>query len=146
MAYFDIDRRNASGELPGGGNVSGSIGFPPGEKAVSEYQVAGFPFVSGSSATDTSVHEIKFPTMTQWVMVSNTSNAVLKFGFTAFGVANNNYFSLNTTTDSGKLDVRTKSIFVKTGGTNKAYTVMAGLTAIPTGSIADLSANAYWGV
>ena len=84
--------------------------------------------------------------MTQWVMVSNTSNAVLKFGFTAFGVANNNYFSLNTTTDSGKLDVRTKSIFVKTGGANKAYTVMAGLTAIPTGSIADLSANAYWGV
>ncbi len=145
MAYFDVDRR-AQGMIPGGGNVSGSIGFPPGEKTVSEYQVAGFPFVTGSTQTDTSVHEIKFPTMTQWIAVSNTSNAALTFGFTEFGVDNKNFYTLNATTDSPKFDIRTKSIFVKTGGSDKAYAVMAGLTAIPTGSIGDLAANAYWGV
>ena len=45
-----------------------------------------------------------------------------------------------------KFDIRTKSLFVKPGSTSKAYSVMAGLTAIPTGSIASTESSTYWGV
>tara|TARA_R110001592_G_scaffold188358_6_gene433592 strand:+ start:17298 stop:17735 length:438 start_codon:yes stop_codon:yes gene_type:complete len=145
MAYFDIDRRK-QGQIPGGGNVSGSIGFPPGEKAVSEYQVSGFPFVSGSTSHTSGVFEITFPTMTQWVLVSNESDTDMRIGFTAVGIAANQYYTVQADTQTDKFDIRTKSLFVKPGAHSKTYSVMAGLTAIPTGSIADLSANVYWGV
>ena len=145
MAYFDVDKR-AAGLLPGGGNVSGSIGFPPGEKNVAEYVVSGIPFVSGSESLTTGVYEITFPTMTQWILVSNESDTDMKIGFTATGIAANQYYTVQADTQTDKFDVRTKSLFVKPGANAKDYSVMAGLTAIPTGSSGDLTNSIYWGV
>ena len=146
MSYFDVDRR-AAGLLPGQGTTqTGSIGFPPGEKNQGEYVVAGFPFVSGSSSNGTNVYKINFPTMTQWILVSNESDTDMKIGFSAVGLAANQYYTVKANTQTDKFDIRTKSLFVKPGAGSKTYSVMAGLTAIPTGSIPDLEYNKYWGV
>ena len=146
MSYYDIDRR-AAGLLPGTGtNATGSVGYPPGEKTTGEYVVSGFPFVSGSTSETTGVYEIPFPTLTQWILVSNESDTDMKIGFTATGVAANQFFTVQADTQTDKFDIRTKSLFVKPGSTSKAYSIMAGLTAIPTGSIASTESSTYWGV
>ena len=140
MAYFDVDRRGNT--LP----HSGSYGAPPSEKATGEYIVSGLPFVSGSAETDTSVYQYNFPRLTQWVLVSNESDTDMKIGFTAAGVADDQYFTVQASQMTDKLEVRTKAMFIKSGGSNKAYSIMAGLTDIPTGSIGEFSSNnVYWG-
>jgi hypothetical protein len=145
MAYYDVDRRTA-GLLPGNDNVTGSFPQGPGEKTASEYIVSGVPFVTGSTSNGTGVHEITFPMLTQWILVSNESDTDMKIGFTSTGVAANQYYTVQADTQTEKLDLRVKSIFVKPGAGSKTYSVMAGLTGVTTGSVINLSTSTYWGV
>ena len=141
MAYFDVDRR-AAGILPGG--TSGSVQPPPGPKYVPEYQVSGQPYVKFVTQ-DGSTNELTFPYMTQWIIVTNHGTNAMKIGFSAAGLdSNSNYFQIDGQTPSPKLDIRTKSIYYD--GTNlDTFSVIAGLTNIATGSIADYEASTYWG-
>lgn len=144
MAYFDIDRR-ANGILPGG--TSGSVAPPANEKFVSEYQVSGQPFLTGSTESLSAfAHRIDFPYMTQWICVSNESDTDMKIGFTEDGVTGDNYYVVQASQMTDKLEIRARSLFVKAGGNSKNYSVLAGLTNIPTGSISEYSASTYWGV
>lgn len=155
MAYYDVDRRVA-GQIPGNSNISGSMhGAGPGEKSTGEYIVSGIPFVTSSThgAATGQPYELKFPTMTQWVLVQNLdTGTTLDFGFSETGVGGNQKFTVakaGTNSDnpnsSIKLDIRTKSIFIK-GTEGDAYQIVAGLTDIQTGSIQAHVANPYWGV
>ena len=155
MAYYDVDKRVA-GLLPGNANISGSMPVAgPGEKSTGEYIVSGIPFVTSSAHghADGQPYELKFPTMTQWIIVRNLDAATtLDFGFTETGIANNQKFTLtkagtnfDSPNSSIKLDVRTKSLFIK-GTQSDVYQVIAGLTDIQTGSIQPNVSNPYWGV
>ena len=144
MAYFDLDKRQA-GLLPAA--TSGSVPPPAGEKYVPEYQVSGQPFLTGSTESLSSfAHRIDFPYMTQWICVSNESDTDMKIGFTETGVTGGNYYVVQASQMTDKLEIRARSLFVKAGGNSKDYSVMAGLTNIPTGSIAQYDASTYWGV
>jgi len=141
MAYFDVDRR-AAGILPGG--TSGSVQPSPGPKYVPEYQVSGQPYVKYVTQ-DGSTNELPFPYMTQWIIVTNHGAAVMKLGFSESGLdSNNNYYEVGAGATTPKLDVRTKSIWYD-GTSSQKFSVIAGLTNIATGSIADYEASTYWG-
>lgn len=142
MAYFDVDRRRA-GSLE---HVSGSQFPPPGEKHAGEYIVSGIPFVSSSTFNATTTYEMKFPALTQWIFVQNLDEATtVDFGFTAAGIAGNQKWTVQADEISPKLEVRTRSIYLK-GTDGDAYQVVAGLTQIPSGSVPDYENNAEWGI
>ena len=70
---------------------------------------------------------------------------IFDFGFTAAGIAGNQKWTVQADEISPKLEVRTRSIYLK--GTNgDAYQVVAGLTQIPSGSVPDYENNAEWGI
>ena len=142
MAYFDIDKR-ASGILPGG--TSGSVPPQAHAKFVPEYQVSGQPYVKHVTQ-DGSTNELPFPYMTQWIIVTNHGAAEMKLGFSEDGVdTNNNFYQVAAGATTPKLDIRTKSIYYD-GTNSQKFSVVAGLTNIPTGSISDYSASTYWGI
>jgi len=144
MAYYDADKRRA-GELPGRTHFSGSVGpAGPGEKSSGEYIVSGLPFAT-TVAHDGNTNEITFPNLTQWIIVSNAGAATMKIGFTSGGVDGEEHFVVPATSTSPKFDVRTKSIWYD-GTSTQTFSVIAGLTAVTTGSIPDTQHNPYWGV
>jgi len=146
MSYYDVDRRIA-GLIPGANlDVTGSVPAGPGEKTASEYIVSGVPFISGSESSGSGAFEITFPMITQWIVVSNDSDTDMEIGFTAAGVGGNQAYTVQANTSTPKLELRVKSIFVKPGAGSKTYSVMAGLTGITTGSLADFQNSSYWGV
>ena len=140
MAYFDVDKRTA-GILTA---ITASAPAP-GEKASGEYIVSGIPYVTSSTGKTAAVYEVPFPTLSQWIIVQNTDDTSLVFGFTAAGVAANQKYTLAAGETSPKLHIRSKSIFVKPANA-KTYEVIAGLTNIPTGSIPDFTNSTHWGV
>jgi hypothetical protein len=118
---------------------------PPGVNSTAEYIVSGLPFVSSSAFNATTTYEMEFPAMTQWLYVENLdSGTTIDLGFTAAGVAGSNKWTIGVSSTSPKLEVRTKSIFL-VGTNGDAYQVVAGLTQIPSGSVADYSADSDWG-
>jgi len=103
--------------------------YKAGLMNVGSYQVSGKPFVSGgidATATDTAI-EVPFPKVTRWVMVKNNDTLPLKVGFSAFGLAGTNYFTVHSGSVSPRLELKLTSIFL-TGSDN--IDVIAGLTFI----------------
>lgn len=102
---------------------------------VGSYQVSGIPWVSGnidSFAQDTAT-ELIFPSVTSWVVVSNTTATPgrnLKVGFSKFGIAgtSGNYFlTVPSGSTTPRLEVKVSALYL-TGSEN--VSVMAGLTGI----------------
>lgn len=144
MSYYDVDRRN-SGLLPGTGTrATGSLGGPPGEKTTGEYIVSGIPFVK-TVTQDGNTNTLTFPQLTQWIIIDNQGAGSMKIGFTEGGVDSNEHFVVRATTTTPRLPIRVKSITYDGTGT-QTFSVIAGLTAITTGSIADYTHNDYWGM
>ena len=144
MAYFDIDKRR-EGTLPHHG-ITASYAPVPQEKAAGEYIVSGIPFVSASTGAhdDGNTYEVTFPTVSQWFQVQNPSGGAMKIGFTAGGIADQQYFELPASTISDVYRIRTKSIFINSHGSG--YSIIAGLTDVMTGSFADFESNStHWG-
>ena len=67
---------------------------------VGAYQVSGRPFASGS-ITSATAYGVIFPTVTRWVQITNNDDAPLKAGFSALGVAGNNYFTVPASSSAG---------------------------------------------
>ena len=142
MAYFDVDKRKAG--IMFETSVSGSMHASPGEKAAGEYIVSGRPFVSSSSSGDDDgqIYELKFPRLTNWIQFQNGSGAA-KIGFSAGGIADTQYFDIAASVTTQVYEIRTKSLFIDSAG--NGWGVIAGLTDILTGSVADNAHSAYWG-
>ena len=81
--------------------------------------------------------------MSSWFQVQNGASEI-KVGFTAEGIAAQQFFIVPQNTVSSVFYIRTKSVFIDSGGSG--YSIIAGLTGIPTGSIQDLENSTYWGV
>ena len=110
----------------------------PGLNAVGQYQLSGIPFVTSTLAIDSATAtELEFPTVTKFVTVVNEhsgSSAKLRVGFSAAGVAGNNYFILDNG-ESYTGEFRVSSIFLRGDTTATSASVIAGLTMIETNNL-----------
>ena len=103
--------------------------YKAGLMNVGSYQVSGKPFVSGgidATAVGTAF-EVQFPKVTRWVIIKNNDSLPVKVGFSAFGLAGSNYFTVHSGSTSPRLELKLTSIFL-TGSDN--IDVIAGLTWI----------------
>lgn len=110
------------------GNFTKSYKSEVGINHVPAYQVSGVPFASGNLDA-TSGLQITFPYVSRWFEVINTSNTVLKVGFSQLGVAGTNYFEVPISGSSGRLEVKVSEIHLNGGAAGKT-SVVAGLTGI----------------
>ena len=110
------------------GNFTKSYKSEVGINHVPAYQVSGVPFASGNLDA-TSGLQITFPYVSRWFEVINTSNTVLKVGFSQLGVTGTNYFEVPISGSSGRLEVKVSEIYLS-GGADGKTSVVAGLTGI----------------
>lgn len=110
------------------GNFTKSYKSEVGINHVPAYQVSGVPFASGNLDA-TSGLQITFPYVSRWFEVINTSNTVLKVGFSQLGVTGTNYFEVPISGSSGRLEVKVSEIYLN-GGADGKTSVVAGLTGI----------------
>ena len=110
------------------GNFTKSYKSEVGINHVPAYQVSGVPFASGNLDA-TSGLQITFPYVSRWVEVVNTSNAVLKVGFSQNGLGGTNYFEVPISSSLGPLEVKVSEIHLNGGASGKT-SVVAGLTGI----------------
>ena len=110
----------------------------PGLNAVGQYQLSGIPFATSTLAIDSATAtELEFPTVTKFVTVVNEhsgSSAKLRVGFSAAGIAGDNYFILDNG-ESYTGEFRLSSIFLRGDTTATSASVIAGLTMIETNNL-----------
>lgn len=114
-----------------------SLNWPkPNHNHASEYQVAGWPFVTSSVAT-TSPAAVVFPQVTQWFQVRNQDGTnALRIGFTAEGVDGTNYFLVPPTAATSAdgmtpvYSIKCKELWVRSAASTANYSVIAGLTNV----------------
>jgi glucan biosynthesis protein len=110
----------------------------PGLNAVGQYQLSGIPYATSTLAIDSATAtELEFPTVTKFVTVVNEhsgSSAKLRVGFSAAGIAGNNYFILDNG-ESYTGEFRVSSIFLRGDTTATSASVIAGLTMIETNNL-----------
>jgi len=107
----------------------------------SEYQVAGWPFVTSSQVTATPI-VVKFPMTTQWVQVkvNNAGGNDLKFGFTSDGLSNGCYYLVEGTSDatavSPTFHLKCSEIWLAAASASTVeFSVMAGLTNVTSSDL-----------
>ena len=123
----------------------------------SEYQVSGFPYVTSSQAnevgTSTAVVH-RFPYVTQWIKVINSDAAgTLYVGFSENGVkaaetgnrfalskAGSDFDNPNSSTDI--ISVRCKELWFLGADEACSFTIVAGLTNVPSGQFPTLTGSA----
>jgi hypothetical protein len=127
---------------PGVPTSNGTFSQPagPGLQHTPEYMASGLPFVSSSTLSTTPI-KIEFPYVTKTLNLRATAGS-FRVGFTQVGVNGTNYFVVDTS--SVKLDIRCKTIFVRSTTGAADMTLCAELTTIDrdrmpllTGSYAD---------
>jgi len=130
--------------------MSSHIGWsPPGLANVGSYQVAGQPYISGST-THAPLHEEKysFPYVTKNVTVINHSSETIQIHFNSTGsgpvISGRHFVELDSDEDSYTFNAKCKEIFVTAPGTNSgnaSYCVIAELTGIGPGSMYTLTGS-----
>lgn len=123
---------------------------PPAHNYVPEYQQSSIPFVTSSAANEVAATPIRvtFPYVTRWVQVFNTdptASDALRVGFTQHGVnatVTANYLILSGGQSTERLEVKCKELwFRRDGGASTSFSLIAGLTNVPSGSFPVLSGS-----
>tara|TARA_R110002020_G_scaffold27463_1_gene88499 strand:- start:1884 stop:2324 length:441 start_codon:yes stop_codon:yes gene_type:complete len=113
-----------------------TFNYQAGLGNAASYQVSGIPWVSGNiNAYDSadSTQEISFPSVTQWVVVSNNTSEAGQTCRVAFskqgcdGTSGNYYLEVPSGSVSPRLEVKVTQIYLS-GSSNMS--VMAGLAGI----------------
>ena len=121
---------------------------PPGLANVGSYQVAGQPYVSGST-THAALHEEKFsfPYVTKNVTIINHSSETIRIHFnsTSSGpvISGMHYVELDSDEDSYTFNAKCKEIYVSAPANSgdASYCVVAELTGIERGSMYALTGS-----
>jgi len=137
----------------------------PGPNFVPAYQASGIPYVTSSNGDEigTVSKVIKFPSVTRFFQVTNTSAHPLRIGFTKSGVegtgaisgstvgkendpVHKNYFVISgsggNTPTSLRLELRCKELWLRRdAGTNTGFSLIAGLTSILPSDFPTLSGS-----
>lgn len=123
---------------------------PPAHNYVPEYQQSSIPFVTssaGNEVTETPIR-VTFPYVTRWVQVFNTDQTAadaLRVGFTQHGVnaaVTANYLILSGGQSTERLELKCKELWFRSnGGASTSFSLIAGLTNIPSGSFPVLTGS-----
>tara|TARA_R110001583_G_scaffold31043_5_gene106571 strand:+ start:5700 stop:6161 length:462 start_codon:yes stop_codon:yes gene_type:complete len=131
------------------------------------YQASGTPFVTSSNGTTvtTTPSHLRFPHVTRFIQVTNTSEYPLRIGFSENGVNGlggsvsgssyetssparcKNYLLLSGSTSGGgnqtvRLEVRCKELFIRSESGTTGFTLIAGLTGISAMQFPTLTGSA----
>ena len=127
--------------------MAGNYWAPPGLHPTPAYQVSGVPWISGSlTLRDDAEHKYKFPYVTQNIMVINHSSAKIRVHFASKdssgggAISGLHYVELDSDEDSISMNVKCTKLYVSTpagSAGDREYRVIASLTNIPSGSMAD---------
>ncbi len=117
-----------------------SIHYPKAHHgSTSEFQVSGFPFVTGSSTTEvgaTTPIKIGFPYVTQFIQVTNIGGNDLYIGFTANGVKGAETINrILLPNDAGSnvspvIPVKCDAVYFLSSTSTTGFTIIAGLTNV----------------
>ena len=117
-----------------------SIQYPrPHHGSASEYQVHGFPYVTGSATdevTTSAALAVRFPYVTQFIQVTNIGSNDLLIGFSEHGVKGSvTSHRILLPNDAGSnvgpvLPVKCKEVFFLGSGGDTGFTIIAGLTNV----------------
>ena len=140
MSYYDRDNDDAQP----------SMKWPkPHHGSTAEYGTSGWPFVASgetSSETDTTT-EITFDYVTRWVQITNTdvtTNLALSFEDPA-GSVPTTYYTVQPGDTSPRFELKCVKLYINTLSVadptvSVLYTLIAGLTSIPSDGFPDISA------
>ena len=110
--------------------------YQSGLGSVGSYQMSGIPFVTSSTAPESSDPsgplKISFPTVTKFLVVKNVDSAGsdLKIGFSQNGISGDNYFLLSAG-ESFSADLRVVDMYVVSVDSSAVeFSLIAGLTGI----------------
>ena len=126
--------------------------YTNGIGAVGSYQVAGVPYLTGSTIAPGQEHKIEFPTVAKSVLVINkdtdSSQSELQVHFNSQTdgavVSGRHYFPLDDQKDSISFNVKCKEIYISAPGTgagNSRYFLVAELTGIATTQMFNLTGS-----
>jgi hypothetical protein len=137
----------------------------PNHRSANEYQMSGLPFVTSSAATEVDVNtgtplEVKFPSLTRWIAVTNTGGQDIRVGFTSNGVKSSGVDGAYSVTGSGgryfvipnnssgtpggsvRLELKCMSVFfLSNTGTATGFSLAAGLTGIAETQFVNLTGS-----
>ena len=128
-----------------------ALNYPSqGEYYAAAYQISAMPYVTSSTITTGQVKEIRFSHISRFITLKNTagSSTSIAVGFTQNGLttAASNYFVL-AGGESFSGEIRASSLWVSSSSGTPTFSLVAGLTMIPTGTMLHLTAsNGYSGV
>jgi len=108
----------------------------PGMGHVGSYQASGIPWASSSLPLTTSPTEIKFPYVTKFVTVKNTTSNSMRVGFSQAGVNGTNYFLLGNL-ETLTVDLRVSKLYLRGDSTSTTASVLAGLTGIASDQLVN---------
>ncbi len=131
MAYFMTGSRGSHWPAPHHGHVA-------------EYQQSGIPFVTGSTGNG-GVGWIDFPFVTRFIIVSNESDTDMKIGFTETGIGANQYHTVQASQMTDRIEVKCTRLYVN-AGSEKKYSIIAGLTNVQSGSFPTLTTDTTQGL
>ena len=101
--------------------------YKPGLGMAASYQVSGIPWVSGGiDSTIENPHRLDFPSVTNWITISNDDEIPCKVSFSAAGMTSN-YIMVPSGSMSPRLELKVTQLYLASS-TN--VSVVAGLTSI----------------
>jgi hypothetical protein len=124
--------------------------YTAGLRSVGCYQVAGTPYITGSSINNGVEIKIEFPKVTKSVTVhslfsSDTTGVDIHFNSLASGrIADGFHYKRLSHMESFTFNVKCKEIYISnpaSGVQPLSFTVVAELTTIPTGSMFALTGS-----
>lgn len=127
-----------------------AINYPvQSENNAGAYAISASPFVTSSYVTLGEVKRIEFGYISRFLVIRNTSpSGVISIGFTKNGLLpqNSNYLFLSGS-ESFSGDFRTDRLFVSGSEGNCNFTIVAGLTTIPSKMLTPITgSNGFPGV
>ena len=122
-----------------------------GPNFVPAYQVSGVPYVTSSlqqganGVLGTTPQKIEFPYATRFFFVENHGGHPLRVGFTLNGVnakgqgSVSNYFIVQASGSSPRLELRCKTLFLRSEYSTTAFSITAGLSGVDAGQFPVLT-------
>jgi hypothetical protein len=126
-------------------HFQGYVNRSPGISSVGSYQVAGKPFLTGSSVANGAEVQINFPNVTRSITVINkdaSGNDAIRVHFApqADAEPNLNFITLDAKNSSVTLNVKAASIYISNDSGNPSnFELFAELTGIGAGAMFQLS-------
>ena len=143
--YRDVDRKNKADSDHRSYPLGGLSHPAPHHGHVPEYQQSCIPFCSASINPDgPDEYELTFPYVTRFINVT-AHGAQLSVSFASgqhgTGTTSSNHFEIPADTSTGRLEIKCTAIRLKgsSTGAGKGWSVIAGLTNVPSGSFPDIS-------